>query len=95
MQGEGIPGLGKGLVMGAVTQDSGGVDCRGNMGRCPEEVTRAPGCEGLCDSALSLESCGQGGGSHYPSFWVAHTLALEKVWLSKILGSKREALVRR
>lgn len=65
MQGEGTPGLGKGLVMGAVTQDSGGVDCRGNTERCPEEVTRTPDCEGLCDSALSLESCGQGGGSHH------------------------------
>ena len=50
MQGVGIPGLGKGLVMGAVTQDSGGIDLQDKHGRCPEEVTRAPGCKGLCES---------------------------------------------
>ena len=35
MQGEGIPLLGKGLVMGAVTQDSGGVDHQREHGEMP------------------------------------------------------------
>ena len=35
MQGEGIPLLGKGLVMGAVTQDSGDVGHQGERGEMP------------------------------------------------------------
>ena len=65
------------------------------MGRCPEEVTRAPGCEGLCDSALSLESCGRGGASHHPSFQVAHVLAWRRSACQESQASKRAALVRR
>lgn len=41
------------------------------------------------------KAVGKEGALITPSFWVAHTLALEKVWLSRILGSKRAALVRR
>lgn len=42
MQGVGIPGLGKGLVMGAVTQDSGGIDLQDKHGEMPRRGDQGP-----------------------------------------------------
>lgn len=78
----------KGLVVGTVTQDSGASIASGDMGRRSEGVTRAPVVKGsVCqigDSALSLESCGQGGHS-LPLLPGDTHVGLERVWFSRIL----------
>lgn len=43
MPGVGIPGLGKGPVMGAVTRDSGGIDLQDKQGEMPRRGDQGPG----------------------------------------------------